>query len=279
LQNPSGADRALLDAIAETPDTVGTAYEAYRMREAVSETMALARKGNRYFNDTEPWNAEDPARANAIHVSLQVCAALSILIEPVLPDAAQRLQDMLRLANVRSSTPGDDPADALGWDDAAEPILDAGHGLGEPDILFEKIDDDVIEAQIEKLRDRAAEQDSDSTDTDMDYADLKDNISFDDFMQMDLRVGTVTVAEPVPDADKLLRLEVDLGFEERQILAGVAEQMDPGDLEGTQVVVVANMAPKEMFGLQSEGMVLMAEEPDGTFVPVTAAAENGSIVR
>jgi methionyl-tRNA synthetase len=279
LQNPSGADRALLDAIAETPDTVGTAYEAYRMREAVSETMALARKGNRYFNDTEPWNAEDPARANAIHVSLQVCAALSILIEPVLPDAAQRLQDMLRLANVRSSTPGDDPADALGWDDAAEPILDAGHGLGEPDILFEKIDDDVIEAQIEKLRDRAAEQDSDSTDTDMDYADLKDNISFDDFMEMDLRVGTVTVAEPVPDADKLLRLEVDLGFEERQILAGVAEQMDPGDLEGTQVVVVANMAPKEMFGLQSEGMVLMAEEPDGTFVPVTAAAENGSIVR
>jgi methionyl-tRNA synthetase len=250
------------------------------MREAVAETMALARKGNRYFNATEPWNAEDPTRANAIHVSLQVCAALSILIEPVLPDAAQRLQDMLRLSNVRSSTPGDDPADALGWDDAAEPILDAGHELGEPDILFEKIDDDVIEAQVEKLRDRAAEQDSDSQDdTDMDYDDLKENISFDDFMEMDLRVGTVTVAEPVPDADKLLRLEVDLGFEERQILAGVAEQMDPDEIEGAQVVVVANMAPKEMFGLQSEGMVLMAEEPDGTFAPVTTDAENGSVVR
>jgi methionyl-tRNA synthetase len=208
-----------------------------------------------------------------------VCAALSILIEPVLPDAAQRLQDMLRLSNVRSSTPGDDPENALGWDDAAEPILDAGHKLGEPEILFEKIDDDVIEAQIEKLRDRAAEQDSDSTDSDMDYADLKDNISFDDFMDMDLRVGTVTTAEPVPDADKLLRLEIDLGFEERQILAGVAEQMEPDEIVDTQVVVVANMAPKEMFGLQSEGMVLMAEEPDGTFVPVTAAAENGSVVR
>jgi methionyl-tRNA synthetase len=98
-------------------------------------------------------------------------------------------------------------------------------------------------------------------------------------MEMDLRVGTVTVAEPVPDADKLLRLEVDLGFEERQILAGVAEQMDPDEIEGAQVVVVANMAPKEMFGLQSEGMVLMAEEPDGTFAPVTTDAENGSVVR
>jgi len=282
LRDPSETDQAALDAIAETPDTVGEAYEAYRMREAVSETMDLARAGNKYFNDTEPWHTHDThpqACANTIHVSLQVCAALSILIEPVLPDAAQRLQDMLRLSNVRSSTPADDPVGAIGWDEAAEPLLDAGHTLGEPDILFEKLDDDVIEAQIEKLRERAAEQDSDSTDTDMDYDELKDNISFDDFMEMDLRVGTVTTAEPVPDADKLLRLEVDLGFEERQILAGVAEQMEPSEIEGTQVVVVANMAPKEMFGLQSEGMVLMAEEPDGTFAPVTTDAENGSVVR
>jgi methionyl-tRNA synthetase len=98
-------------------------------------------------------------------------------------------------------------------------------------------------------------------------------------MELDLRVGTITAADPVPDADKLLRLDVDLGFEERQILAGIAEQMEPDAVVGTQVVVVANMAPKEMFGLQSEGMVLMAEEPDGTFVPVTAEAENGSVVR
>jgi len=282
LENPSDADRAVLDAIAETPDTVGQAYEAYRMREAVAETMELARTGNKYFNDTEPWHTResDPtACANTIHVSLQVCAALSILMEPVLPDAAHRLQNMLRLSNVRSSTPDDDPNDAIGWDDAAAPILGEGHTFNEPEILFEKIDDDVIEAQIEKLRERAAEQDSDSTDTDMDYDDLKENIEFDDFMDLDLRVGTVTTAEPVPDADTLLRLEIDLGFEDRQILAGVAEQMAPGEVEGLQVVVVANMAPKEMFGLQSEGMVLMAEEPDGTFAPVTADAENGSVVR
>jgi methionyl-tRNA synthetase len=282
LENPSDADRAVLDAIAETPDTVGQAYEAYRMREAVAETLELARTGNKYFNDTEPWHTResDPtACANTVHVSLQVCAALSILMEPVLPDAAQRLQNMLRLSNVRSSTPDDDPNDAIGWDDAAAPILEEGHTLNEPEILFEKIDDYVIEAQIEKLRERAAEQDSDSTDTDMDYDDLKENIEFDDFADLDLRVGTVTTAEPVPDADTLLRLEIDLGFEDRQILAGVAEQMAPGEVEGLQVVVVANMAPKEMFGLQSEGMVLMAEEPDGTFAPVTADAENGSVVR
>ncbi|MFB6279058.1 MAG: methionine--tRNA ligase, partial [Salinibacter sp.] len=276
LADPSDVDQAALDTIADTPGAVGEAYEAYRMREAVSETMALARAGNKYFNETEPWHTheDDPqACANTVHVSLQVCAALSILTEPVLPDAAQRLQDMLRLSNVRSSTPGDDPDNALGWEDAAGPLLDAGHELGEPEILFEKIDDTTIEAQIEKLRqqseERAAEQDSDSTDPDMDYDDLKDNIEFDDFTDLDLRAGTVTAAEPVPDADKLLRLEVDIGLEERQMLAGVAEQMEPDDLIGLEVVVVANMAPKEMFGFESQGMVLMAEEPDGTFVPVT----------
>jgi len=283
LTDPSETDRAVLDAMADAPETVGDAYEAYRMREAIQETMALARTGNRYFNDTEPWHTsdEDPqACANTIHVSLQVCASLALLIEPVIPDAARRLKDMLNLTGVRSSTPDDDPADALGWDDAAEPLLEAGHTLGEPEILFEKIEDETIAAQVEKLRDRAAESDSDSTtDTDMDYDALKDDISFDDFMEMDLRVGTVTTAEPVPDADTLLRLEVDLGFEERQILAGVAEHMTPDEITDTQVVVVANMPPKEMFGLDSEGMVLMAEEPDGSLVPVTTDAENGSIVR
>ena len=284
LKNPSETDRAVLDAIADAPDTVGEAYEQYRIREAIAETMDLARTGNKYFNDTEPWHTqdEDPqACANTIHVSLQVCASLALLIEPVIPDAAQRLKEMLNFTDaVRSSEPGDDPEDALGWDDAAEPLLDAGHRLGEPEILFEKIDDETIEAQVEKLRTRAAESDSDSTtDSEMDYDALKDDISFDDFMEMDLRVGTVTTAEPVPDADKLLRLEVDIGVEERQILAGVAEHMTPEEITGLQVVVVANMPPKEMFGLDSEGMVLMAEEPDGSLVPVTTDAENGSIVR
>ena len=288
LEAPSKADRAMLDAMREVPDAVGTAYEEYRTREAVFETMGLARRGNKYFNETEPWHTHesDPqACANTIHVSLQVCAALSVLFEPVLPSAAAELRDRLGLEDVRTSTPGDDPAgpdSRRGWDDAGTLLLAAGHELqSDPDAnpLFEKIDDPQIEAQVERLRDRAKTQESESTpSTDM-PDDLKDPISFDDFTELDLRSGTVTAAEPVPDADKLLRLKVDIGLEERQMLAGVAEQMNPDDLIGLDVVVVANMEPKEMFGFESQGMVLMAEEPDGTFVPVTTDAENGSVVR
>jgi len=282
LRDPSATDTAMLDTLSETPERVGTAYENHRMREAVFETIELARAGNKYFNDTEPWHTResDPrACANTIHVSLQLCAALSILFEPVIPDGTRRLRSMLRLSDVRTSRPDDDPAGAIGWDDAGRPLLPAGHALGTPDILFEKLEDDSIEAQVQKLRDRASVHPDSKSDSDMDYDTLKENIEFDDFSKLDLRAGTVLTADPVPDADKLLRLEVDLGFDERQILAGVAEQMEPEEVEGLNVVVVANMAPKEMFGLQSEGMVLMAEEPDGTFVPVTAAAKDGSVVR
>ncbi|PSQ51083.1 MAG: methionine--tRNA ligase [Bacteroidetes bacterium QH_10_64_37] len=288
LDDPSDADRDMLEAMREAPDTVGTAYEEYRTREAVFETMALARRGNKYFNETEPWHTHesDPqACANTIHVSLQVCAALSILFDPVLPSAAAELRNRLGLDAVRTSTPGkgpDDPDSDRGWDDAGEPLLEAGHPLqfdrgANP--LFEKINDAQIDAQIEKLRDRAETQDSESTSSSDMLDDLKDPISFDDFTKLDLRAGTVTAAQPVPDADKLLRLEVDIGLEERQMLAGVAEQMAPDDLIGLRVVVVANMEPKEMFGFKSQGMVLMAEEPDGTFVPVTTEAEEGAVVR
>ncbi|PSQ71970.1 MAG: methionine--tRNA ligase, partial [Bacteroidetes bacterium QH_2_64_26] len=236
LKDPSDADQAMLDTLREAPDAVGTAYEEYRTREAIFETMALAREGNKYFNETEPWHTHenDPqACANTIHISLQVCGALSILFEPVLPSAATALRDRLGLMGVRTSTPGEDPDDALGWDDAGASLFATGHelpGASDADPLFEKIDDTKIEAQIENLRrrseERAAEQDSHPTDADMDYDDLKDNIEFDDFADLDLRAGIVTAAEPVPDADKLVRLEVDIGFEERQMLAGVAEQME-----------------------------------------------------
>ncbi len=285
LDDPTDADRAMLDAMREVPGTVGTAYEEYRTREAVFETVALARRGNKYFNETEPWHTHESnpqACANTIHVSLQVCAALSVLFEPVLPSASAELRTRLGLEDVRTSTPDSDPDDAVGWDDAGQPLLKTGHTLPrDPDAnpLFEKIDDSQIEAQIERLRERASDQKSDTTPSPDMLDDLKDPVSFDDFTELDLRAGTVTAAEPVPDADKLLRLEVDIGLEERQMLAGVAEQMDPDDLVGLEVVVVANLEPKEMFGIESQGMVLMAEEPDGTFVPVTAEAEDGSVIR
>lgn len=278
LRNPSPADQEALQELATFPERIGSAYEQFRFREAVQETMDLARLGNKYFNDTAPWHTRktDPqACANTIHVSLQICAALSILMEPVLPFAAARLRAMLQLNGVRPSTPGG--KGQLGWDDAARPLLPEGHVIGQPEILFTKLDDAVIEQQITRLRTRA-QQAVAQTDRPP-YAPLKPEIVYDDFDRLDLRVGIVQKAERVPKSKKLLRLEVDLGFEKRQILAGVAPQMAPEDLEGRHVVVVANLKPRKMMGLESQGMLLMAEDREGRLVPVTAESEPGAVVR
>ena len=293
LEDPSDRDREVLDRLAEMPGEVAESFEAYRMREAVSRIMDVARMGNKYFNDTEPWHTResDPqACANTVHVSIQICAALAVLIDPVLPFAAERLRSMLALENVRSGEPGADPEGARGWDAAGSALLEAGHELGEAEILFEKIEDETIEAQVEKLEKRLAASraeeeaadEGDDRDAAPDVEDLepiKETIDFEQFAGLDLRIGEVEVAEPVPDADKLLRLEVDIGRESRQVLAGVAEQMDPEELVGRRVVLVANLAPKELFGLESRGMVLMAEAPDGSFTLVSADAPIGSVVR
>ncbi len=279
LRDPSAEDQRVLDALKEYPAEIGASYETYRMREAVFKTMDLARLGNKYFNDTEPWHTRKSdlqASANTIHVSLQLCAALGVLMEPVLPFAAARLREMLRLEGVRASTPSNDGG-AIGWDDAARPLLAPGHALGDPEILFEKIEDEEIETQMDKLH--AAEETTEDAPEGPPHEDLKAEISFGDFMKLDLRMGTVTAAGPVEGADKLLRLEVDLGFEQRQILAGVADQMHPEAIEGRRVVIVANLAPKEMFGLESQGMVLMAEDRDGRLHLLGAEGEDGAVVR
>jgi len=278
LRNARPVDEEVLRELATFPERIGSAYEQFRFREAVQETMNLARLGNKYFNDTEPWHTRktDPqACANTIHVSLQICAALSILMEPVLPFAAARLREMLRLEGVRPSTPGGEGK--LGWDDAARPLLPEGHEIGRPEILFTKIEDAVIAQQIARLETRA-QQAAAKTDKPP-YVPLKPEIVYDDFDRLDLRVGRVEKAERVPKSKKLLRLEVDLGFEKRQILAGVAEQMAPEDLEGRRVVVVANLKPRKMMGFESQGMLLMAEDREGRLVPVTAESEPGAVVR
>ena len=274
FKNASEVDLGALESLAGYPEKIGRAYEAYRNREAVFETMNLARLGNKYFNDTEPWHtrkSNPQAAANTIHVSLQICASLSVLMEPVLPFAAQRLREMLKLTGVRSSVPGG--GDGFGWDDAAKPLLEVGHPLGEAAILFSKIEDEAIEAQVTKLHK------ADAAEPHVNYEPMKDTIEFDDFMKLDLRIGEVKVAEPVPKSKKLLRLEVDLGFEQRQILAGVAEVMTPEEMVGRKVAIVANLKPRKMMGLESQGMVLMAEDPDGNLAPISAEAVPGSIVR
>jgi methionyl-tRNA synthetase len=277
-------DQEVLDELSDAPEHIGESFDAFRMREGVSRIIDLARTGNRYFNDTEPWHTRKDDReacATTIHVSLQICAALTILMEPVLPFSAERMREMLQLKAVRSSEPGGQNADLPGWEDAGSALLEEGHALGEPEILFSKIEDSVIEDQIHKLERRlaASTEADDESSAGQPYADLGEEIGFEDFAQLDLRVGEVIDAGPVAEADKLLRVQVDIGFEQRQVLAGVAKQMSPEELVGQKVVLVANLAPKKMFGHESQGMILMAEDRDGTLTPVSSDGENGAVVR
>ena len=280
LENPADVDHAVLNQLAGFPKKIGASYDSYRNREAVFETINVARVGNKYFGDTEPWHTwktDKQACANTIHIALQLCASLSVLMEPVLPHSAKKLREMLQLSGVRSSMPGSDRSTGIGWDDAAHPLLEAGHELGTSSILFSKIEDAVIEKQIEKLQEAEAGT-APAEDAEQPYAELKSEIVYDDFARLDFRMGTIKVAEKVPKADKLLRLEIDLGFEERQILSGVAEQMNPEDLVGKRVVVVANLKPRTLRGFESQGMVLMAEDRDGRLSLIHSEGEDGAPV-
>lgn len=289
LENPSDRDREVLERLAGMPAEIAESFESFRMREAVSRIMDVARMGNKYFNDTEPWHTResDPqACANTVHVSAQICAALAVLADPVVPFTADRLRAMLNLDDVRSGRPGESGGER-GWLEAGRGLLETGHRTGETEILFSKIEDETIEAQIGKLEDRLAqsrardeeEGGSEKGSVPSDLKPIEETIDFEQFAGLDLRVGEVRVAEPVEEADRLLRLEVDIGLETRQVLAGVAEQMRPEELTGRRVILVANLESKELFGLESRGMVLMAEGPDGRFSLLTADAPIGSIVK
>ena len=282
LKQVNEEEQAVLNALEEAPARIAQAYEAYRMREAVFETMQVARLGNKFFNDTEPWHTRktEPQRAaNTIHICLQLCAALGVLLDPVVPDSARKLRSMLHLTDVRSGEPETAPSER-GWMEAGSALLQEGHEVGEAVILFSKLEDDRIKKQIDKLNKRAEEAMESAVDEKQKaYEQAKEQIEYDDFVKMDLRVGTVTLAEPVPKADKLLRLEVDLGYEERQVVAGIAEHMEPEEIQGKKVVVVANLKPRKLFGLESQGMVLMSEDRDGALRVITTAGENGAVVR
>jgi len=277
LVDPSDADKAALEELATFPDRIGKAYDTYRNREAVFETMALARLGNKYFNDTEPWHTRksDPqACANTIHVSLQICASLSVLMEPALPFSSARLRGMLNLEGVRASVPGG-AAEGIGWDDAGKSLLQPGHALDEAGILFTKIEDDVMEEQKAKL---GATPDG-ASDKDQPYEPVKDTIEYDDFAKLDFRMGTIVEAEEMPKSKKLVKTVVDLGFEKRQILAGIKEHFKPEELIGKRVAVVANLAPRKMMGTESQGMILMAEDREGALFLMNSGGENGSVIR
>ncbi len=249
--NLTDYDRQVLNELAQFPDRIGRSIEQYRFREALTHLMDLARLGNKYLAETEPWKAvkTDPARAHTIlNLALQISASLSIVCEPFLPFTAEKLRAQLAIT------------DSFDWTNAGRAdLLTEGHELGKGELLFAKIEDDEIDRQMKKLLD-AKRMNELETKT---VPALREQIQYDDFAKMDIRIGTITEAERVPKSDKLLKLKVDDGLGTRQILSGIAKHFSPEEIIGKQVTFLANLAPRKMMGQESQGMILMAEDRDG----------------
>ncbi|RYC70374.1 methionine--tRNA ligase [Spirosoma sordidisoli] len=261
-------DRSVLDELAQFPDRIGQSIEQYRFREALGHLIDLARLGNKYLAETEPWKVikTDPGRVHTIlNLALQIAANLAIVSEPFLPFTARKLCDQLRIQ------------DRLDWQNAGRAdLLVAGHELGQSELLFAKIEDEEINKQIQKLQ-NAKRMNELETKT---VPPLRDEITYDDFAKMDIRIGTITEAERVPKSDKLLKLKVDDGMGGRQILSGIAKHFSPEEIIGKQVTFLANLAPRKMMGFESQGMILMAEDRDGKLALIAPgdAVWNGGTV-
>ncbi|MCD8179130.1 MAG: methionine--tRNA ligase [Tannerellaceae bacterium] len=253
-------DKQTLADFADVKKDVERLLDTYHFREAQKEAMNLARIGNKYLADTELWKLAktDMVRAGTIlNISLQITANLAIAFEPFLPFSMQKLNAML---NVQS----------LGWDRlGATDLLPEGHPLNAPQLLFEKIEDSVIEAQVQKLLDtkKANEEENYKANP------IRENISFEDFTKLDIRVGTVLECTKVPKADKLLQFRIDDGLQQRTIVSGIAQHYAPEELVGKQICFIANLAPRKLKGILSEGMILSAEDFDGKLAVIMPEKE------
>lgn len=252
-------DRAAFDEIRVAVKAMTEALDTFHFREALKQAMEIARVGNRYLQETEPWKVSktDMERtATILNVALQICANLAVAFEPFLPFSSEKLCKMLNLPDLKW--------DMLGRDD----LLPAGHELGEPVLLFEKIEDDAIAAQLKRLDDIKKQNELSAWKPEPQQPD----VPFDDFLKMDIRVGTVIECDRVPKADKLLRFLIDDGMEKRTIVSGIAKFYKPEDLVGKQVCFVANFAPRKLKGVESQGMILSAQNPDGSLVVISPSA-------
>lgn len=244
-------DRQTLDTLAELPNRIGDAIANYKFREALALVMDVARLGNKYLADTEPWKVikTDVERTGTIlNIGLQIAATLSIVSEPFMPFTAAKLSTGLGLSG-------------LNWSDAGNAdLLTAGSPIESIGLLFDKIEDTTVQAQIQKLQDAKKMNEL----AGKEVSAIKDTIQYDDFAKMDLRIGTIEAAEKVAKSKKLLKLTVNDGINKRTILSGIAEHFSPEDVIGKQVTFLANLAPRPMMGMVSEGMILMAEDKDGS---------------
>jgi methionyl-tRNA synthetase len=260
-------DEAVILMLKEFPGKIAASIELYRFREALGFMMDLARLGNKYLADTEPWKIykENPERVKTIlHIGLQIAANLAIVSEPFIPFTSAKLFTML---NLNANT----------WNNAGTiDLLKAGDQLNPSELLFEKIEDATIEAQVKKLEDTKQA----NLLANAEVKPLKENVSFDDFAKMDIRVATIIAAEKVAKTKKLLKLTLNTGIDERTVVSGIAEHFAPEDIIGQQVSLLANLAPREIKGIVSQGMILMAEDADGKlkFVQPSSTVSAGSII-
>ncbi|MEZ4807347.1 MAG: methionine--tRNA ligase [Flavobacteriales bacterium] len=246
-------DETLFAELAAVPDKVASEVDRFRFREALAGAMQAARLGNRYLTETEPWKLErtDAERTRTILFnSLRICGALSVVLEPFLPHTAARLRAMLGVTNLR-------------WQDALDPgLIKPGMPLGKPEHLFKPIGDEAVQAEVDLLH--SMEAANAGTQAPPAPTAVKPSITFDDFSKLDLRVGTITAAERVPKADKLMKLTIDIGqAEQRTVVSGIAMHFTAEELPGQQVLLLCNLEPRKMRGVESQGMVLMAEDADG----------------
>jgi methionyl-tRNA synthetase len=268
-------DEDVLAALKEFPTTIGNSIERYRFREASQELMNLARLGNKYLADEEPWKVikMDEERVKTIlFVSLQIVAGLTVLSEPFLPFTSIKLKNLLNILFCKKDK-------GISWADVSEKdvLLQPNHQIGQPELLFSKIEDDTIIAQIEKLE---ATKTANALSSAVDAKKItpqKPTIEFEDFTKLDIRIGTILEASTVPKTKKLLQLKVDVGLDVRTIVSGIAESFSPDEIIGQQVSVLVNLAPRNIKGIESQGMILMTDSADGklAFVAPQQPIKNG----
>jgi methionyl-tRNA synthetase len=288
-------DEQTLAELKAYPAVISSSVERYRFREALGELMNVARLGNKYLADEEPWKVmkDNPERVKTqMYVALQIAAALSVLAEPFLPFTASKLSKILNLGDLKEHFAGfskflkkkdRDAKDifiekTLGWNDISEnsDLIPAGHKIGEAELLFAKIEDEEIQKQVDKLEATKTANIAENKQAEP----QKDLIQFEDFAKMDIRIGTILEAEKMPKANKLLVLKVDTGIDVRTIVSGIAESFSPEEIIGKRVSVLANLAPRALRGVESQGMILMTTNAEGklVFVNPDADAPNGATV-
>ena len=262
-------DRQTVAEVAAVKASLEANIENYRFREALKDAMNISRIGNKYLADTEPWKVikTDPKRVETIlNIALQITANTAVAIEPFMPFSAAKILGMLAV-------------EKFSWERlGAMDLIPAGHTIGEPALLFEKIEDDVIQRQLDKLA--ATKAANEAAELSQSVEPQKDMIQFDDFQKMDIRVSTILEVEKVAKTKKLLKLTVDTGIDKRVIVSGIAEYFTPEELVGKQVLVLVNLAPRELKGILSNGMILMAEDASGKLrlLQPGEPTDNGAVV-